>query len=311
MKLLTLLAVCALASSVFCANDGDWCYHDPRCNVATWPKNFTKFCNGSRQSPIKITKASSTIDLNLKNFTFTNYDSKTKFKKIMNTGKTVKVTLDSGVKISGGGLPAEYDALQFHLHWGNGTTAAGSEHTLDGKQFAMEMHIVHSKAAYNGNTTVAVADSEGLAALGFFIEESTTDETNSFDSWEKLTSFLTNILDAGSEHDISTSQISLDDLLGNVNRSKYFRYLGSLTTPACNEAVVWTVFEEPIKINKSSIDKFGTTVRIGDTDSDEMVNVYRNTQTNSLKVTYSGGSRNVAFPTCLVLLALLLAQLWA
>lgn len=47
---------------------------------------------------------------------------------------------------------------------------------------------------------------------------------------------------------------SLLDLLPEEEKlRRYFRYLGSLTTPSCAETVVWTVFEEPILLHKSQV----------------------------------------------------------
>lgn len=56
----------------------------------------------------------------------------------------------------------------------------------------------------------------------------------------------------GSEVEV-TEEISIDDLLGNVDRTAYYRYNGSLTTPNCNEAVVWTVFKESVKVDKNLV----------------------------------------------------------
>uniref|UniRef100_A0A3Q2X102 Carbonic anhydrase n=1 Tax=Haplochromis burtoni TaxID=8153 RepID=A0A3Q2X102_HAPBU len=210
-----------------------WCYHLPSCNDTTWPTIFPEYCNGTRQSPIDIVSASATPNANLTEFTFVKYDDTSAMTSMTNTGDTVQVTLKSGVKISGGDLSEQYDSLQFHLHWGNGSSVPGSEHTVDGKRYPMELHIVNSKSSYNGNTNLNVS-----IAAGF----------------------------------------SLDDLLVGVDRTKYYRYLGSLTTPACQEAVVWTVFKEPIKVSKDLIDLFSTTLHFNDSSSPIMINVYRSLQ---------------------------------
>ncbi|XP_010795208.1 carbonic anhydrase XVb [Notothenia coriiceps] len=275
--LLSLAAVCVLVPSVHCATGTGWCYHDASCSDTKWPTLFPSYCAGSRQSPINIVPASATADSNLTAFTFLNYNSDSALKKIENTGRTVKVTLASGIKISGGGLPDPYDSLQFHLHWGNGSSVPGSEHTVDGKRYPMELHIVNSKATYNGDTALAVKDSTGLAALGFFIEEMSGDATGQPAKWNLLSSYLSKIVNIGNKTTVA-SGISLDDLLEGVDRTKYYRYLGSLTTPTCNEAVVWTVFKDTIKVSKDLIDKFSTTVHIADNSSALMVNVFRSIQ---------------------------------
>lgn len=51
----------------------------------------------------------------------------------------VKVKLGSGITVSGGDLPETYDGLQFHLHWGSGSSVPGSEHTVNGVRHPMEV----------------------------------------------------------------------------------------------------------------------------------------------------------------------------
>uniref|UniRef100_A0A8C7M606 Carbonic anhydrase n=1 Tax=Oncorhynchus mykiss TaxID=8022 RepID=A0A8C7M606_ONCMY len=261
----------------------------------TWSTIASEHCNGSRQSPINIVSASAVGDETLTAFTFTKYGDNYTMNKIKNTGKTVKVKLTSGVQVTGGALSEAYDSLHFHLHWGNGTSVPGSEHTVDGTRYPMELHIVNAKSSHNGNTTMAFTDSTGLAALGFFIEPVPGNVTGSPAAWNTLTSYL---LGRGIYDIVNiTHAISLDELLEGVDRTKYYRYLGSLTTPNCNEAVVWTVFKDPIKVSQDLIDLFSTTLHIDhNSTSDLMTNVFRNKKPVNGRVVTTQGSSSTALP---------------
>ena len=43
------------------------------------------------------------------------------------------------------------------------------------------------------------------------------------------------------------------DSLLPANKTKYFRYSGSLTTPSCKESVTWTVFRDPVNISQYQV----------------------------------------------------------
>ena len=58
----------------------------------------------------------------------------------------VKVTLpDERLTLSGGDLPEEYVFAQLHFHWGS-TDADGSEHTVDGQEYPLEVRLNPAKS---------------------------------------------------------------------------------------------------------------------------------------------------------------------
>ncbi|KAI4887269.1 hypothetical protein NFI96_021666 [Prochilodus magdalenae] len=191
--------------------------------------------------------------------------------------------------------------MEFHFHWGkNGEP--GSEHTIDGEQYPMEMHIVHIRQDFN-TVTEAVTSPTGLAVLGFFFEES----ASANNKYNPIITKLQNVIHSGkvtycfnhSHNPLyrtlyrtkgNTSAIdivSLDSLIPSHNAlNKYFRYNGSLTTPNCQESVIWTVFENPIQLSKAQLSEFS---RLQFESGIPMTGTFRPTQPlYGRKVYYSG-----------------------
>ena len=124
---------CSVILSLFCKH----------VSLVTGPGNWTGICkNGTRQSPIAIQSADTRYDENLGSFILKNYDSVPNNVNLTfkNNGHCITITGFPPLfyKVSGGGLLDVYTTAQLNLHWGSDNTK-GSEHTLDGKQFAAEV----------------------------------------------------------------------------------------------------------------------------------------------------------------------------
>ncbi len=145
---------------------------------------------------------------------------------VIDNGHTIQINYDEGSNLQLGAV--SYELKQYHFH-------APSEHTIEGRHFPMEMHLVHQSAAGE------------LAVLGVLIEQG--DHNPAFEPvWANLPD------EAGEEVHIQHLAVNVDDLLP-ANHDTY-RYRGSLTTPPCSEGVSWLLAVEPITLSADQIAAF-------------------------------------------------------
>ncbi|XP_034033421.1 carbonic anhydrase 4a [Thalassophryne amazonica] len=280
-----------------CTGAGDWCYQsqftcEQQCNAPEKWDHASSDCMGLAQSPINIVTRRTVPDERLTPLKFRNYQE-TFRGVIKNNGHSVQVAVPHHATISGGGLSTEYKAVQFHLHWGkNG--GPGSEHTIDGDQYPMEMHIVHMKHHYTDLKT-ALLDKEGVAVLGFFYERSRSANRK----YDAIISSLQNI--RATNRNVSLLPISLEQLMPlQQNLTSYYRYKGSLTTPGCTESVIWTVFENPIPMSIEQLQAFS---ELKFKDGKAMVGTFRPVQPLNSRVVYRSGVVTIVSSAILLLAA--------
>jgi len=145
---------------------------------------------------------------------------------LIDNGHTIQVQYDEGSTLLEGGRT--FELAQYHFH-------APSEHTIEGRSFPMEMHLVHR--AGNGE----------LAVIGVLIAVGR--HNKAFDPlWANLPK------KPGDTRHIEGVTVSVDDLLPGV--ASHYRYSGSLTTPPCSEGVSWFLGSNPIERSREQIAAF-------------------------------------------------------
>lgn len=178
----------------------------------TGPANWAKIiqdcsCGDSAQSPIDL---SGTMDDKKYVALQTNYQTDSTL-EIINNGHTIQVNYPYGTFKIGND---EYHLIQFHFH-------AGSEHTLNGKRFPLEAHMVH------------VSADNKIAVIGIWFEEG---KENTL-----LKKLVTNLPQQANDTISEAMAINVKDLM--PKKLSYYHYMGSLTTPPCTEGVNWFVMK--------------------------------------------------------------------
>lgn len=290
-----ILIACFFAFSVTCCQGTSWSYS----NVNSWSTVHATNCGGSSQSPINLDTSVTQYlaSLAADPFVFTNFHKTTGVTwTLTNDGHGAKVTLtgDTKLDVSGASLENTHRVEQFHFHWGSVNTQ-GSEHTLDGAQYPMELHIVTYNTKYADFSTAA-GNSDGLAVLGFFFEISASDNSVLASLVTSLSSVTT------SAQTTSATPFALDTLI--PSSASFFRYQGGLTTPTCDEVVTWSVFRETIKISSTQLAAFRA---LQDSSNNAIEDNYRPVQALNSRTIYSSSASGVMAASLLVIAASALA----
>jgi carbonic anhydrase len=215
---------------------------------ATWPQLFPQAA-GERQSPVDIITSQTQQGSDLKAKPLKWKYVQENAKSLVNPGYCWRVDINGrGSELTGGPLGDDiYVIEQFHCHWGC-NDQEGSEHTVDGKAYAGELHLVHWNSTKYASFQEAAGKSDGLAVLGVFVNVG-----KHHGELEKVSKLLPFVQHKG---DRVTFIDSLDPAKLLPSTYGYWTYLGSLTTPPCTESVTWIVFKEAIELSEQQLNHF-------------------------------------------------------
>ena len=201
-----------------------WSYEGPR-GTAHWgdlDSSYATCKTGKAQSPIDI-RATQKADLPAIRFDYTSGP----LQYLINNGYTVRVNYH--------GTPdalyigdKKYELFQFHFH-------RPAEDYIHGKQYPMEAHLMHK--ASDGEIVEVVVMLEPGAAN---------------DLVQRLWDHMPTV--KGDEHEIPGVEINPTGLL--PHDLSYYRYMGSISAPPCNEGVVMIVLKTPVSVSADQIVAF-------------------------------------------------------
>ena len=184
--------------------------------------DYASCSGGTQQSPIDVSEATGADIANIE-FSYQPVSPL----HIINNGHTLQVNIPEGSSITLDG--ATYPLKQFHFH-------APSEHTVDGRAEAMELHLVH------------ITDDGTIAVVGVLLAEGEGNQALAavFEAMPAM---------AGSEQEV-TGSVDLAALLPEQRTT--YRYMGSLTTPPCSEGVHWLLMTEASSVGPPQVEAFRT-----------------------------------------------------
>ncbi|XP_782997.3 carbonic anhydrase 2 [Strongylocentrotus purpuratus] len=212
---------------------------------AHWHESFPQ-AGGKRQSPIDINTTDARFDTALVDRPLKISYDPSRTKALVNNGHTFRVDIDAcDYNLSGGPLEDNYQLVQFHAHWGK-EDKEGAEHTINGKQYAAEIHLVHWNTGQFKAVSDAIKCDKGIAVLGSFIKVGKPHV-----GFEKLVPCLKKALNKNCTAPVEGG-FDPSCLLPE-NKKDYWTYEGSLTTPPCYESVSFILFKDAIEVSEEQL----------------------------------------------------------
>ncbi|XP_016156826.1 PREDICTED: receptor-type tyrosine-protein phosphatase gamma [Ficedula albicollis] len=207
-------------------------------------------CGGSHQSPIDIVDHLAHVGDEYQELQLDGFDNESSNKTWMkNTGKTVAILLKDDYFVSGAGLPGRFKAEKVEFHWGQSNGSAGSEHSINGKRFPVEMQIYFYNPDDFDSFGTAVLENRVVGAMAVFFQVSQRDNS----ALDPIIHGLKGVVHH--EKETFLDPFVLRELLP-TSLGSYYRYTGSLTTPPCSEIVEWIVFRKPVPISYHQLEAF-------------------------------------------------------
>jgi carbonic anhydrase len=198
-----------------------WSY-EGESGPANWGKinpAWAKCGTGSRQSPIDIRDG---MKVELEQIGFDYHPSSF---NVTDNGKTVQVMVGGGNFITVGNRM--YELVQFHFH-------RPSEERINGKGYEMVVHLVHK-------------DGEGRIAMVALLLERGKPQPAIQTVWNNLPL---------EKYETAAPSTVLDPLDLLPARRDYYTFMGSMSTPPCQEGVLWIVMKEPVQASPQQMALF-------------------------------------------------------